>query len=292
MMRGRNWRESIRGAVTGNVRRYAIGQYRRWREYSDLMGALREALSEQRRSVQQLDAGSYKVGLGNQSTRDAWVEKGSFGVAEGRPPARCWRRGMPIQKILRPPSICFAGPCGVYRSGELSRSAAAELGHFRGRYRLRYHRDFRARRLVRCHPVHRGSGALARAGAGTARIVAASEDRGHSDHHCPFCSLTHFAPYHYATGFNRYFYAHHLGALGFDIIDMVENGNFFEYIAQEVRRIDDMAARYCCEKPSRLERHAIQVVLGMLERFSHSDRGSQEMLHFDYQVRAVKVRLP
>jgi SAM-dependent methyltransferase len=108
----------------------------------------------------------------------------------------------------------------------------------------------------------------------------------------PFCSLTHFAPYHYATGFNRFFYSHHLGALGFDITDMIENGNFFEYIAQEVRRIDGMAARYCAEKPNRLERYAMQIVLGMLERFSRRDRGSQEMLHFDYQVRAVKVRSP
>ncbi len=108
----------------------------------------------------------------------------------------------------------------------------------------------------------------------------------------PFCSLTHFAPYHYATGFNRYFYSHHLSALGFEITDMIANGNFFEYMAQEVRRIDDMAARYCAGRPTRLERHAMQIVLGMLERLSHHDRGSQEMLHFDYQVRATKVHRP
>jgi len=105
----------------------------------------------------------------------------------------------------------------------------------------------------------------------------------------PFCSLTHFAPYHFATGFNRYFYSHHLCALGFEITDMIENGNFFEYMAQEVRRIDHMAERYCSDKPTRLERYAMQIVLGMLERLSHRERGSQEMLHFDYQVRAIKV---
>ena len=26
----------------------------------------------------------------------------------------------------------------------------------------------------------------------------------------PFCSLTHFAPYHYCDGFSKYFYQHHL----------------------------------------------------------------------------------
>jgi SAM-dependent methyltransferase len=60
----------------------------------------------------------------------------------------------------------------------------------------------------------------------------------------PFWSLTHFAPYHYATGFNRYFYEYHLGRLGFDIIDMIPNGNFFECIGQEVRRISDMSQRF------------------------------------------------
>jgi hypothetical protein len=86
--------------------------------------------------------------------------------------------------------------------------------------------------------------------------------------------------------------SHHLGTLGFDIIDMIENGNFFEYMAQEVRRIDGMAARYCSQTPTRLERYAMQSVLGTLERFSHRDRGSQQMLNFDYQVRAVKVGSP
>jgi hypothetical protein len=39
-----------------------------------------------------------------------------------------------------------------------------------------------------------------------------------------------------------------------------------------------------------LSRWRNEILLGMLERLSHRDRGSQEMLHFDYQMRAVKVR--
>ena len=42
----------------------------------------------------------------------------------------------------------------------------------------------------------------------------------------PFCSLTHFAPYHYSTGFNRYFYEHHLAALGFEITDLDRERKF------------------------------------------------------------------
>jgi ubiquinone/menaquinone biosynthesis C-methylase UbiE len=105
----------------------------------------------------------------------------------------------------------------------------------------------------------------------------------------PFCSLTHFAPYHYATGFNRYFYLHHLPPLGFEITDLIENGNFFEFLGQEMRRIEPMADGYCSDKPSRLEKYAIQIVLGMLERMSGKDRGSREVLCFGFHVRAVKA---
>ena len=105
----------------------------------------------------------------------------------------------------------------------------------------------------------------------------------------PFWSLTHFAPYHYATGFNRYFYEFHLGRLGFDIIEMTPNGNFFECVGQELRRVPEMAQRFAGgEKPTTLERQAMQIVLAMVERMSARDAGSPEMLHFDCQVRAVK----
>jgi SAM-dependent methyltransferase len=105
----------------------------------------------------------------------------------------------------------------------------------------------------------------------------------------PFWSLTHFAPYHYATGFNRYFYEYHLGRLGFDIVEMTPNGNFFECVGQELRRVTDMAQRFAGgDQPTTLELHATQIVLGMVERMSGRDTGSPEMLHFDCQVRAVK----
>lgn len=105
----------------------------------------------------------------------------------------------------------------------------------------------------------------------------------------PFWSLTHFAPYHYATGFNRYFYEFHLGRLGFDIVDMIPNGNFFECVGQELRRVVEIAQRFAGgDKPTSLERYAMQIVLAMVERMSARDSGSPEMLHFDYQVRAKK----
>jgi ubiquinone/menaquinone biosynthesis C-methylase UbiE len=46
----------------------------------------------------------------------------------------------------------------------------------------------------------------------------------------PFCSMTHFAPYHFYSGFNRYFYQYHLPLLGFDITEVSPSGNYFTYI--------------------------------------------------------------
>ena len=104
----------------------------------------------------------------------------------------------------------------------------------------------------------------------------------------PFCSMTHFAPYHYATGFSRYFYEHHLERDGFEIVDLVENGNFFEFVAQQVRQVDEFAQRYAGASCGRMERIAMQIVLRMLERMSSTDEGSRELLNFGVFVRAVK----
>src|SRR5206468_2559034 len=41
----------------------------------------------------------------------------------------------------------------------------------------------------------------------------------------PFNSMTHFAPYHFSTGFSRYFYEHHLPASGLTIEELSHNGN-------------------------------------------------------------------
>lgn len=104
----------------------------------------------------------------------------------------------------------------------------------------------------------------------------------------PFCSLTHFAPYHFYTGFNRYFYETHLSAHGFEVVEMQENGNFFEYLAQEIYRLPYIAERYAKERLHLWERLALRVVLPMLQRLSDKDEGSAELLHFGYHVLAVK----
>ena len=104
----------------------------------------------------------------------------------------------------------------------------------------------------------------------------------------PFCSLTHFAPYHFASGFNRYWYRTHLPAHGFEIVEFRENGNFFEFLAQETRRLRGVAARYAGDGLGPEEQAAVHTLLGALERFSARDCGSEELLHFGFHVIARK----
>lgn len=104
----------------------------------------------------------------------------------------------------------------------------------------------------------------------------------------PFSSLTHFAPFHFYTGFNRYFYEKHLEDNGFEITLLEQSGNYFEFLGQEVRRVEGVAATYTSATVSRTESFALAIVLKMLKRMSESDKGSKEILNFGLHVIAVK----
>lgn len=112
--------------------------------------------------------------------------------------------------------------------------------------------------------------------------------QGHLLITAPFASLTHFAPYHFASGLSRFFYEHHLPALGFDIEDLQLSGNYFEYLAQENRRLKRMALRYTGTKLSVLDKIAIHWMLGTLQRLSGKENGSAELLCYGIHVFARK----
>jgi ubiquinone/menaquinone biosynthesis C-methylase UbiE len=111
---------------------------------------------------------------------------------------------------------------------------------------------------------------------------------GHLILTAPFCSLTHFAPFHFATGFSRYFYRTHLPAHGFEILEMEENGNFFEFLAQETRRLRGVATRYTGDALTAEESAAVHTLLGALHRFSQNDNGSKDLLNFGFHVLAKR----
>ncbi len=55
----------------------------------------------------------------------------------------------------------------------------------------------------------------------------------------PFCSLTHFSPFHFHSGFNVYFYEHALGKLGYKLTEVDRNVPFISRLrSAEFSRVD------------------------------------------------------
>lgn len=104
----------------------------------------------------------------------------------------------------------------------------------------------------------------------------------------PFCSFTHFSPYFYSTGFSRSWYTQHLSDLGFCELELAPNGNYFEYLAQEVRRMPQMADYYSAFPSSWPVRMAMLLLLRFLQKCSSSDSGSSEYCCYGWHVKAVK----
>jgi ubiquinone/menaquinone biosynthesis C-methylase UbiE len=105
----------------------------------------------------------------------------------------------------------------------------------------------------------------------------------------PFCSLTHFAPYHYHTGFNKYFYEKALSENGFKIVKIDSNGNYFEYIAQELRRTPFVINNYTLSKSNFIIETLIKFLLAFMQKIDKKDRNSDELLCFGYEILARRV---
>jgi ubiquinone/menaquinone biosynthesis C-methylase UbiE len=104
----------------------------------------------------------------------------------------------------------------------------------------------------------------------------------------PFCSLTHFSPYHFCTGFNKYWYEYHMDKYGLEIIEINQNGNFFDYMIQENHRIFELAPQFAKMKVNRFSKFCILYLLRFLKKCSIKDAGSNELLCFGYHVLAKK----
>jgi ubiquinone/menaquinone biosynthesis C-methylase UbiE len=104
----------------------------------------------------------------------------------------------------------------------------------------------------------------------------------------PFASLTHFAPYHFSSGLSRFWYEKHLPENGFEIKDLQLNGNFFEFIAQENRRIKYVAEKYCNKKLNLFQKIIIHLNLWILQSLSRKGNHSAELLCFGIHVLARK----
>lgn len=60
----------------------------------------------------------------------------------------------------------------------------------------------------------------------------------------PFNSLVHFAPFHFYSGFSRYWYDHHFVKYGFTITKLTASGDWFDYLKQELMRLPKASRHY------------------------------------------------
>ena len=106
----------------------------------------------------------------------------------------------------------------------------------------------------------------------------------------PFCSITHFAPYYFANGYSKYWYEKILKDYNFIIDELVYNGNYFEYIAQEIHHLPRVEDRYSASHLVRSFFGKITrfLMLAILNRASKQNSKSEELLCFGLQVLAHK----
>lgn len=103
----------------------------------------------------------------------------------------------------------------------------------------------------------------------------------------PFASLTHFAPQHFMTGFNIYWYNNILPKYGLKIIFAAAYGDYFEYLAQELNRIYTVANTYCpaAAVTNEGELTALEIITRMLMRFNINSNGaSSELLCYGFLI--------
>ncbi|MEX0346018.1 MAG: class I SAM-dependent methyltransferase [Rhizobiaceae bacterium] len=111
----------------------------------------------------------------------------------------------------------------------------------------------------------------------------------------PFISMTHFAPYHFATGFSEYFYREHLEAAGFDIEIIEANGGWFDFMMQELGRSRGMYRQYLGRNASPLTSMIFKIARQLMKQAARLDgprdaRTSSEFMTFGWHVRARKRR--
>lgn len=106
----------------------------------------------------------------------------------------------------------------------------------------------------------------------------------------PVSSLTHFAPYYFYNGYSRYYFEKVLPNYGFRVKEITLNGNYFEYLAQELRRLESVGTKYAAKAGglSPTERQARDQLLAKMQAYTDIDHASSELLSLGIMVVAIK----
>lgn len=105
----------------------------------------------------------------------------------------------------------------------------------------------------------------------------------------PFASMVHQAPFFFQSGFSRFWYEHHLTSRGFEIVELVPNGDWLALIDQEVGR------HWVLQREAGHFTWPLSYVVGRLMRSwlrLTGGPGREDLACFGWHCRARLVRLP
>lgn len=104
----------------------------------------------------------------------------------------------------------------------------------------------------------------------------------------PFASTTHFAPYHFYSGFTRYFYEEKLKKSGFINYEIEPNGNFFDFIQAVLHNLPEFIKIFSTYDLKLNDLTNIHHLSEILSEASIKSKNAEELLNFGYNVIAYK----
>lgn len=106
----------------------------------------------------------------------------------------------------------------------------------------------------------------------------------------PFASQTHFSPYFFSTGFSINWYRQMLSKYNLKVLSIKTNGNYFDYINQELCRLPRVLKRYSnFSFFSYLLYFVIVPIVFIFWALSKFSKNSEKQLCFGYHVLAMKI---
>ena len=102
----------------------------------------------------------------------------------------------------------------------------------------------------------------------------------------PFGSNVHMAPYHFCTGFSKYWYEHHLLKRGFKIVELSPNGDWYALLKQEIGRLGGMERQLGSWNWPLAYAYSL---LGMLYFKFRSKKNAEDLACFGWHCIAAKI---
>jgi len=105
----------------------------------------------------------------------------------------------------------------------------------------------------------------------------------------PFFSLTHFSPFHFVSGFNRYWWEYWLTKVDYSKFEIISNGGFFDFLAQLIKITPGISKKYSNRFIQIPVLYFQCIMLILLLSFSkHRYDNSSELVCFGYFIYAEK----